>query len=130
MNDYINWSKAQYICERCPWYDRVSPHTDHNNDTCKRYSGKLPCTLDKAILLCDLHPIYKKQESVIIPTNSIKDIDHAEKCIKEVWGNIPLYRHYFTGDKLTAWYIGKPDRYYQNHIAQMGAANLVIDCQN
>ena len=64
---------------------------------------------------------------VIIPSKDICDVPHAERLIKEVWGEVNLHHHYFVGDKVHAWFIDKPDEHYQNHIAQMGAANLVID---
>ena len=67
------------------------------------------------------------KDSLIIPTEYICNDAQAEQHIKDIWGDIKLYKHYFAMDNLYAWFIDKPDKYYQNYIAQMGKANLVID---
>ena len=64
--------------------------------------------------------------ATVIPSNSISEYE-AEQKIKEIWGVSKLHRHYFRMDDLWAWFIDEPDEYYQNYIAQMGKANLVID---
>ena len=69
----------------------------------------------------------KKHTSITIPASKIFNLYEAEQRVKEIWGVSKLYSHYFKMDDLWAWFLEEPDEYYQNYIAQMGKANLVID---
>lgn len=52
--------------------------------------------------------------------------DDAEKIIREMYGSeVELTRKYYPN--LTLWFIGEPDKNFQNYIAEMGKAALVIE---
>ena len=60
------------------------------------------------------------------PNNGMS-YEEAEKLIKQEYGNVNLTLKHYSMDGLTLWFIGEPDKYYQNYIAQMGRAALVIN---
>ena len=67
--------------------------------------------------------------SIVIPR---KNRNESWACceILKVYGDeirYQLYQHYFRGSDVYAWFIGKPDKDYQNSIAQMGKNALVIE---
>jgi len=77
-NDYIDWEHALPICQKCNYFEKGAPpgHRDHYSDTCRRYGGKLTCTINKAIILCDKHPIYVEIDNRLceIPLKSAKEL--------------------------------------------------------
>jgi hypothetical protein len=63
----------------------------------------------------------------LYPRESIASIEEAERLIREVYGDVELTHEYCWQNGLHLWFIGQPDEYYQNYIAQMGKARLVIN---
>lgn len=60
------------------------------------------------------------------PRGDIASIDEAERLISAEYGDVELTRKFYPMDRLTLWFIGEPDEYYQNYIAEMGEAALII----
>jgi len=58
-------------------------------------------------------------------------IFEAEAEIRKVWGGTAeLTRKDYPSEGYSQWFVGVPDRNYQNYVAEMGAAGLVIQPLN
>jgi len=94
MDDFIDWKKAKPICEARQWFEKGAPpgHRDYYSDTCRRYGGKLSCTLDKAIPQCDKHPVYKEPSNLIIQERKteIELQDTTVFAVYEKYEGIPV----------------------------------------
>lgn len=63
---------------------------------------------------------------IVIKRNDMT-IEEAEEKVREVWGkHTALSKKHYPLDNLTLWFDGQPDENYQNYIAEMGRAALVI----
>jgi hypothetical protein len=65
----------------------------------------------------------------LVYKNNNMSTGEAEKLIKNEYGDVVLTTKYYSMDNLTLWFIGEPDEYYQNYIAQMGSNALVINAK-
>jgi len=63
--------------------------------------------------------------SKLYPSKDLSILD-AERLIKKEYGDVVLTDKHYPLDNLTLWFIGQPDKYYQDYVAEMGSTNLVI----
>ena len=63
--------------------------------------------------------------SKVYPAHGLS-FSQAEEIIKQELGDVKLSTKYYPSDDLMLWFVGEPDKYFQNYVAEMGAANLVI----